>query len=377
MLPALESTARRRQFLLNLLNQVQEMKFYLLLLSAALVLGAADVAVAQKPTQEIYVAPNAPKDKPISAEDAEAQKIEAAMKPFIEQARTTYPEAKARFLKGLPSRHTFFITTRLYDVTKRFEQVFIAVKEIKDGRITGVIASEIRLVSGYEEGDAYSFPESELFDWTISKPDGTEEGNFVGKFLDSYQPTHAEEPAKWRNQPVTPARMSERIEAAAVQYATHAPIPRIALFDIGYPSSEQEYAALDGNAVILFTAISQTRDELPLQRVYVSADGKEVELKLLKVVLAELPASDSVSSKTFGRFRADALYLLPMSLRNKTADLLIDFQTNRKAFKVTSLGEPLPANLSWMTRAKSSGASPSQTALQTFIKREYPSFLQE
>lgn len=353
------------------------MKLHLILLSAAIALGAANVAIAQQPTPEIYVAPNAPKDKPISAEDAEAQKIEAAMKPYIEQARTTYPEVKARFLKGLPPQHTFFITTRLYDATKRFEQVFIAVKEIKDGRITGVIASEIRLVSGYREGDTHSFPESELFDWTISKPDGTEEGNFVGKFLDSYQPTHVEAPATWRNQPVTPARMTARIEAAAVQYAAHAPIPRIALFDIGYPSSEQEYAALDGNAVILFTAISQTREELPLQRVYVSADGKEVELKLLKVVLAELPVSDSVSSKTFGRFRADALYLLPISLRNKPGDLLIDFQTNRKAFRVTTLGEPLPERLSWMTRAKSPGASPSQSALETFIKREYPSFLQE
>ena len=352
------------------------MKVNLILLSAALALGAANVAVAQQPTPEIYVAPNAPKDKPISAEDAEAQKIEAAMKPYIEQAKTTYPEVKARFLKGLPAQHTFFVTTRLYDSSKRFEQVFIAVKEIKAGRITGVIASEIRLVSGYREGEAYSFPESELFDWTISKPDGTEEGNFVGKFLDSYQPNHVEGPTAWRNQPVTPAKMNARIEAAAVQYAAHAPVPRIALFDIGYPHSEQEYAALDGNAVILFTAISQNRDELPLQRVYVSADGKEVELKLLKVVLAELPASDSVLSKTFGRFRADALYLLPMSLRNKAGDLLIDFQTNRKAFKVTTLGEPLPEDLSWMTRAKSSGASPSPSALEAFIKREYPSFIQ-
>ena len=28
----------------------------------------------------------------------------------------------------------------------------------------------------------------EVLDWTISKPDGTEEGNFVGKFLDTYRP---------------------------------------------------------------------------------------------------------------------------------------------------------------------------------------------
>ena len=31
-------------------------------------------------------------------------------------------------------------------------------------------------------------PELEVLDWTVSKPDGTEDGNFVGKFLDTYKP---------------------------------------------------------------------------------------------------------------------------------------------------------------------------------------------
>ena len=41
---------------------------------------------------------------------------------------------------------------------------------------------------GYHLGDDYKFPESDLRDWMIAKPDGTEEGNVVGKFLDSYEP---------------------------------------------------------------------------------------------------------------------------------------------------------------------------------------------
>jgi hypothetical protein len=43
-------------------------------------------------------------------------------------------------------------------------------------------------VHGYSLGDRYAFPESELRDWLITRPDGTEEGNFVGRFLDSYEP---------------------------------------------------------------------------------------------------------------------------------------------------------------------------------------------
>jgi hypothetical protein len=353
------------------------MKTKLILLAVALTLSVATVVIAQQPKPEVYVAPNAPKDKPVDVQDAQVARFEAAIKPYIEKARSTYPEAKARYLNGLPPKHSFFITTRIHDSSKRFEQVFIAVQQIKDGRVTGFIASDVRLVSGYQAGDEYSFPESELIDWTISKPDGTEEGNFVGNFLDTYQVTNVESAGVWRNQPATPARMNQRIEEAAVQNAAHAPIPRIVLYDIGYPDGEKEYAVLDGNAVILFTAVSQDRDELPLQKVYASSEGKEIELKLLKVVLAELPTTDTASAKTFGRFRADALYLLPMSLRMKSCDLLVDFQKNRLAFKVATLGTPLPKELNNLSQLKAAGTGPSQSALDAFIKREYPTFFPE
>ena len=351
-------------------------KSILLLVIFTLVASSVSIAQQPTPTREVYVAPNAPKDKPVNAQESEAEQIEAAIKPYIEKARSTYPEAKARFLKGLPPKHTFFITTRLTDSSKRIEQVFIAVNEIKEGKVSGVIASEIHLVSGYKFGDTYSFLESELIDWTISKPDGTEEGNFVGNFLDSYQVTHVVAEGVWRNEPVTPASMNQGLEEAAVQNAAHAPIPRIVLFDIGFPIDEKEYAALDGNALILFTAVSQTREELPLQRVYVLSEGKEVELKLVRVVLAELKTADTQVAKTFGRFRADALYLLPMSLRVKNVDLLVDFQVNRSAFKLATLGPPLPDHLSRFLLVKTSGAGPSQSALETIIKREYPTLLE-
>ncbi|HKY44811.1 MAG TPA: DUF2314 domain-containing protein [Pyrinomonadaceae bacterium] len=352
------------------------MKANTILLGIVVILGVAGVATPQQPKPEIYVAPNAPKDKPVSAGGSQAEQIEAAIKPYIEKAKSTYPQAKARFLSGLPPRHTFFVTTRLSDSSKRIEQVFIAVKEIKDGRISGFIASEIQLVSGYREGDAYSFPESELIDWTISKPDGTEEGNFVGNFLDSYQVINVGVVPVWKKEPATPARMNQRIDEAAIKLAPHAPVPRLVLYDIGYPHSEQEYTALDGNAVILFTALSQVRDELPLQKVYVVCEGKQIELKLLKIVLAEL-SPDTAPVKILGRFRADALYLLPMSLRLENCDLIVDFQKARLAFKVATFGTPLPDALNKLLQIKLSGAGLSQTALDAFIKREYPTFFPE
>ena len=61
------------------------------------------------------------------------------------------------------------------------------VREIKDGVVKGFIANETNVVTKYKLGDAYSFPEKDLLDWTISHPDGTEEGNFVGKYIESLQ----------------------------------------------------------------------------------------------------------------------------------------------------------------------------------------------
>ena len=41
---------------------------------------------------------------------------------------------------------------------------------------------------GVREYRAETMPEDELIDWTIVHPDGSEEGNVVGKFLDTLRP---------------------------------------------------------------------------------------------------------------------------------------------------------------------------------------------
>lgn len=133
------------------------------------------------------LATNAPKDKPVSASGARMAEVKRGMAPLIEKARQTYPDAKKRYLAGLPRGESFFVTAVLRDSEGTQEQVFIAVSTIKDGKISGKIASDILTVQGFKRGQAYSLDEADLVDWLISKPDGSEEGNFVGKYLDSVQ----------------------------------------------------------------------------------------------------------------------------------------------------------------------------------------------
>ena len=148
-------------------------------LSAGLALGQNDAPISTK----------APEDRPVKVGAGETDKFLELINPYVEKARKTYPEAKARYVRGLPSGEAFFLTTRLRDKEGHYEQVFVRVKEIKDGKVRGSIASRIELVDGFNMGDEYTFAESELMDWTISKSDGTEEGNFVGNFLDHYKPS--------------------------------------------------------------------------------------------------------------------------------------------------------------------------------------------
>jgi hypothetical protein len=181
----------------------------------------------------------------------------------------------------------------------------------------------------------------------------------------------------WRNTPATPERMRQRIEEAAVRYSAYAPVPRLILYDIGYPRDMLEYANLDGHAVVLLTALSQERVELPLRRVYVSVDGKEVELRLLKLVLSEQAANGDVTARTLGRFRADALYMLPLYLRTRAGDLLADFDRNRTGLKVAVFGTPLPDEVSKLGIKPPTGVGPFADTLEEFIRRESPSFFKE
>jgi hypothetical protein len=136
---------------------------------------------------EPVLSKDAPADKPAHATTAdEVDAMHVAMEPYVQQARKTYPSARAKFLKGLPPGEHFFVTTRLRDSEGRLEQVFIAVSSVEAGIVKGIIFSPIQVVSGYAYKQPYSFPEEELVDWLITKPDGSEEGNLVGKFLDTY-----------------------------------------------------------------------------------------------------------------------------------------------------------------------------------------------
>jgi hypothetical protein len=153
-------------------------------LAALLIAGLLAGPTAFAQSADPKLSPHAPKDK--ASPIAEMARFDHAIAPYVAKARASYPQARKRYLAGLPAGQSFFVTTRLHDQSGGMEQVFIAVKSIKGDTISGKIWNDVRSVRGFRNGDMYTFGEAQVLDWLITKPDGSEEGNFVGKFLDTY-----------------------------------------------------------------------------------------------------------------------------------------------------------------------------------------------
>ena len=139
--------------------------------------------------QEPHVSTQAPPDQPVSVtSDEQRRRLDAAVAPYIAQARATYPQAKDRYLSGLPPQQSFFVTVELRDAAGHSEMAFLAVDSLARDSIFGRIWNQIQVVRGYRLRDRHAVAEAELLDWLITKPDGSEEGNVVGKFVDTYRP---------------------------------------------------------------------------------------------------------------------------------------------------------------------------------------------
>lgn len=160
-----------------------------LLAFAALVISSC--ASTGRP-QDVRLASSAPEDQTVRFNGKEPEDAIARwhrlVAPHVAKAVATYPEAKRRYLAGLPPGHTFFVTTLILDRQNHFENTFVVVDHIKGQTVVGRIATELALVQDHKKGDLLTFPESDVIDWTISRPDGSEDGNFVGKFLATLPP---------------------------------------------------------------------------------------------------------------------------------------------------------------------------------------------
>jgi hypothetical protein len=116
------------------------------------------------------------------------------MQPLTIRAQASLPDAIRRFAAGLAPNHYFSVTIRLYDRTGREENVFVGVQGLRGDTLVGHLNSEIRVVTGFQRGMRVLVLPDAVLDWTILRPDGSEEGNLIGKWIDSLQDRLAQLP---------------------------------------------------------------------------------------------------------------------------------------------------------------------------------------
>jgi hypothetical protein len=179
----------------------------------------------------------------------------------------------------------------------------------------------------------------------------------------------------WRPAPPGNDPMNKRIEEQAHKLQSEQRILRIALFHIAYPRNKEEFDALDGNAVIYVAALAKSRSDFPISQVSVVANGKKILLKLLYSVLSDQTGSTDLSVKVFGPYRMDAIYLFPVQLRLKPADLFVYFSDGTANLKLTTFSANVPPQISNVVTDNTAGKGPSEQVLDRLIREELPGVL--
>ncbi len=143
---------------------------------------------------------------------------------------------------------------------------------------------------------------------------------------------------KWQKNSVAIAGMNQRISDAAEKFKQYGRIPKIAFYDVGYPKDEKEFDELNGYGFLLVVALAQDEKDLPLKRVFVSADGKETELKLVKTVLSKSEDTEMFSARSI-RLISElwrASRFSGFDLRMKHGDLVAEFGLRQEGAKMAS-----------------------------------------
>ena len=155
-------------------------------------------------------------------------------------------------------------------------------------------------------------------------------------------------------------------------------IPRAAIYDIAFPNSPEEFTAMNQQAVLLITVVTQDSAELPCKRIYLHVEGQEdKELVVLRRYFSRTD-KDPTLLATVGPYREDLLCLIPIAtILSSTGQLLLDFRIHRAGFVLDHLPLPAPPEkflvVDKNSRATHTGLI-SQEALEGLLQREFPDF---
>lgn len=144
-------------------------------------------------------------------------------------------------------------------------------------------------------------------------------------------------------------------------------VPRGSLFDIALPANGLEFNALAGNAVLLITAFTHDRNELPLKRIYMRNASGDTDLRV--VHMRTMPMPSEQACRVLGTYRMDYFVCLPYDEACKDGMVLVDWNTGRTNYSIVQL--PINIQLPFKPLAKDMLLLPDQEVLTEFMEREF------
>ncbi|HEX8327984.1 MAG TPA: hypothetical protein VF629_10620 [Hymenobacter sp.] len=153
---------------------------FALLILATFMAVRPPAAVAQTGVPVVLTAATAPAGvRPALARD------ETALADPVREALRTLPQAKKRFLAGLPDGDQFLLSVRVITTDTSFRQASARVLGWRGNTIQALLLPAAADPAGPREPLPVSFPETAVLDWTLLRASGREEGNYVGRYIDT------------------------------------------------------------------------------------------------------------------------------------------------------------------------------------------------
>lgn len=147
---------------------------------ALLVMGTAQTAAAQAAAPVVLTAATAPAGvRPALTRD------ETALADPVREALRTLPQAKKKFLAGLPAGDQFLLSVRVAASDTSFRQASARVLGWRGNTVQALLLPTAADSATPTEPMPVSFPETAVVDWTLLRASGREEGNYVGRYTDT------------------------------------------------------------------------------------------------------------------------------------------------------------------------------------------------
>ena len=109
---------------------------------------------------------------------------ENALADPVREALRTLPQAKKRFLAGLPEGDQFLLSVRVAASDTSVRQVSARVLGWRGNTVQALLLPEAGAATPAEPLPV-SFPETAVVDWTLLRASGREEGNYVGRYTET------------------------------------------------------------------------------------------------------------------------------------------------------------------------------------------------